>query len=85
MIANCVISVFVAAAELGKSARYGRHLFVEDLITQTLREFDLGARAGEAHFEIADTAINLRLKMTREIRNAGRFVFDRRQRGKALG
>src|ERR1700681_4781049 len=58
MIADRVIRVFVAPAQLRLEARHREHLFVEDLVAQALSEPDVAAPVREPHLEVADLAVD---------------------------
>ena len=60
MIADRIVGIFIAAAELGETRRHRAHLFVENLIPQPLRHFDLGAGSCQPHFEISNPAVYFR-------------------------
>ena len=82
MIANGIIGIFVAPAELRQATRNRGHLLVEDLIAQPLRELYLGPRPRQADLEIADAAVDLRLDVAGECLQSARRSpkrFQRRQ------
>ena len=59
MIAYGVIRILVAATQLRFEARHRRHLLVEHLVAQALRELYLAATVCETHLEVADLAVDL--------------------------
>ena len=59
VIADGVIGILIAATHLGAQRGNGRHLLVEHLIAQPLRELDVAPPPREAHFEAAYLAVHL--------------------------
>jgi hypothetical protein len=58
MIANAVVAVLVATAQLCGEGRLGRHFPVEHVVAQTLGQLDVGPRARQPHLELAHAAIH---------------------------
>ena len=59
MIADRVVGILIAPAQLGAQRRDGRHLLVENLVAQLLGELDVAPPAGQPHLEGADLAVDL--------------------------
>src|SRR5690606_28270507 len=68
MVAKGVVGIFVATAELREVSRPSRSFLEKNLIAQPLRQLDLPPRARQSHFEIADSAVYLRLDTSRKSR-----------------
>src|SRR5688572_23197801 len=58
MVADGVVGILVATAQLGPQRRHGRHLFVEDLVAQPLCALDVAPAARQTYLEITDLAVD---------------------------